>query len=159
MAGEMMQAGGLIVASVLAAYEEAATQIMEEADVLVPKDTETLRESARINPPNTDPMGAGVTFGFGFGGAINPKTGNAVNTYAVPVHERTEVFHEPPTQAKYLEEPLLAYAAMMEHDIGAKVQAMTFTPEPRSSLFGGGVALRGPGGRFIKRDLAEFLLS
>jgi hypothetical protein len=155
MAGEFTQAGNALVADLLAALETGAEEIMQQAHFLVPKDTETLRESARIFPPTADPGGAGITFGFGFGGAINPKTGNPVDTYTVPVHEILDVYHEPPTQAKFLEEPLFAYAGVMEGKLDAELR-ITFGERIRNGVyrtnipaFGGGYVRRGAGGRFV----------
>lgn len=153
MAGEFTRAGAALLEDVLLALTSGAEQIMLEADNLVPKDTETLRESARIFPPTFDPS-PGVTFGFGFGGGINPKTGNAVDTYTVPVHELTDVRHDPPTQAKFLEEPLFAFAGTMESHLAAEIRitwarrsAGNFTGIP---AFGGGYSLRDMvTGRFI----------
>lgn len=161
MAGEFTEAGAVLLADVLAALEKGAQEIMLVADHLVPKDTETLRESARIFAPSMDPS-PGVTFGFGFGGGINPKTGNAVEEYTVPVHEQTEVFHEPPTTAKFLEDPLFAYAGVMEGSLAAELRvtwghrtpgslrhiargAMTHFP-----TFGGGYSVRDIAGRFAR---------
>ncbi len=163
MAGEFTQAGARLIADTLAALELAAQGIMLEADMLVPKDTETLRESARIMPPDMDPN-PGVTFGFGYGGAINPKTGNPVDTYTVPVHEILEVEHAPPTQAKFLEEPLFAYAGTMETSLAAELRIQwgkevpgTFSPIPGGRathfpLFGGGYSIRDLAGRFARME-------
>lgn len=153
MADEFKTAGAVLIADLLEALEKGAKEIMTEADVLVPKDTETLRESARIYPPTTDGVHAQVVFGFGFGGAVNPKTGHLVEEYTVPVHEILEAFHEPPTQAKFLEQPLFAYAGVMEGKLDAELRISwgrrTNAKQTPFPLFGGGYTLRGEGGRFV----------
>lgn len=148
MAGEFTQAGMALIADTLSALDVIAHEIMQEADFLVPKDTETLRESARVFEPTADPS-PGVTFGFGYGGAINPKTGNAVDTYAVPVHEILEVHHDPPTQAKFLEDPLFAHAAVLEHQLAAELRII-WGRETGVAAFGGGTLRRSRSGRFMR---------
>lgn len=155
MADEFKNAGAALIADLAVELEKGAAEIMGVADTLVPKDTETLRESARIFAPEYDGVTLKVTFGFGFGGAINLKTGNPVDTYTVPVHEILEAFHEPPTQAKFLETPLFAYAGAMEGRLDAELRIawgrrlasgnFRATPFP---LFGGGYTMRDLEGRF-----------
>jgi hypothetical protein len=81
---------------------EVMNQVMEkvfaESQVLVPADTGALQQSGRI-----------VRTGKMFGGLpeIAVVYGGGLINYAVTVHEDMEAYHEHPTQAKYLEIPLL----------------------------------------------------
>lgn len=122
MSSEFAKAGQELIAELGGLLEKGAHEVMAEADVLIPKDTETARESARIFPAVNDGATVQVTFGFGFGGARNPKTGNPVDEYIVPLHEILEAHHEPPTSAKFLELPLFAYASQMERELSAELR-------------------------------------
>lgn len=151
MADEFQRAGALLISDLLVQLDDAARSIMRQADFLIPKDTETARESARIFPPTEDPS-PGITFGFGYGGAVNPKTGQTPDMYVVPLHELVEVKHAPPTQAKFLEEPLFDWAAREQSQLGAELR-LTFArrlPTLGSQIpaFGGGFLVRGARGRF-----------
>lgn len=148
MAGEFTNASHSLVAALAVALERTAAEIMLEADVLVPKDTETLRESARLFTPRIEGNRLIVEMGFGFGGAINPKTGNPVDQYTVPVHEIVEAKHAPPTSAKFLEIPLFAKAGRMESELAAELRIAwgkrlhTNTVGTRVFAFGGGYSVR-----------------
>lgn len=61
---------------------------------LVPVDTGVLRGSRYIDDPDVRPGRIAVSMGYS-------------TDYAAEVHERLDVPHNPPTQAKYLEDPLL----------------------------------------------------
>lgn len=82
-------------------------QIMEAADELVPKDTGYLRSTAFTQLDRTR---AGVTLELGY---------NA--EYAIYVHERLDLFHEPPTQAKFLEVPVEDAKEHMADRIAEKI--------------------------------------
>ncbi len=75
-------------------------------------DEGTLRRSSRVFPPVRSPDGASVTVGYGFGDEVNPA-GRRAREYAIPVHERHELRHNPPTKSGYLIDPLLANAPRM----------------------------------------------
>ena len=70
-------------------------QIMAKSKRLVPVDTGALRASGHVQLPVI--RGKKVTVVLGYGGAAAP--------YAVFVHEK-QARHNPPTQWKYLEQPL-----------------------------------------------------
>ena len=72
-----------------------AEQIMSASKRLVPVDTGALRASGHVQLPVI--RGKKVTVVLGYGGAAAP--------YAVFVHEK-QARHNPPTQWKYLEQPL-----------------------------------------------------
>ncbi len=122
MANEFAKAGARLVADLGSALEHGAHEVMAVSDILVPKDTETLRESAEVFPVRTEAGRLVVEFGYGFGSAVNPKTGRLAAEYAVPVHEILEATHAPPTQAKFLEAPVMAYASEMEKTIGDELR-------------------------------------
>ena len=137
MAGPFEKAGAGIEARVAAAIDAFAEIIMAESLEQCPIDTGTLRRSARVasTTPIAAPKGgffirnakgqfAGkanfggneitTILGYGFGSEINPKTRQPASDYAVPVHEIIEAYHEPPTKAKFLEDPIYEHASMME---------------------------------------------
>jgi hypothetical protein len=92
---------------------ECARIIMDDSQVLVPRDTETLANSAYITDVEVIGQDLVVHLGYGRGEEINPKTGDHPSKYAVPVHEILGAFHKPPTQAKFLEVPAVAFEAFM----------------------------------------------
>lgn len=132
MAGEFSAAGERIILAAMRGIREGAEKIMGEADVLIPKDTLTAIESGRIGEVVDEGTAVSITFGYGYGGGVNPKTLNPISEYIVPLHEILEAHHDPPTQAKFLEEPLFLYAAEMEADLGAAIEAELRTSGGRS---------------------------
>ncbi len=102
------------VAGARAGLRAAGEEIMAEADVLVPKDTLTL-----VNSRFIEEVGERVTIGYGRGDEINPKDGKTAGQYAVPVHEILDARHDPPTSAKYLEIPVVAYEGEFEGTMAA----------------------------------------
>ena len=79
-----------------AVLKDALKPVFEESQRLVPVDTEKLKRSGFLKSRD-EPNGGSVEIGYAKGG--NPR-------YAALVHERMDVFHDPPTQAKFLERPL-----------------------------------------------------
>lgn len=77
-----------------AALIYAVQPIYDESQELVPVDTGKLKDSGFVEVRSTT-RGATAVVGYAKGG--DPD-------YAVWVHEHLEVHHEPPTQAKFLEE-------------------------------------------------------
>jgi hypothetical protein len=78
-----------------ALYQEGLA-IEAESVKLCPVATGRLRSTHYVSSPAMDTRGIpAVTVSYG-------------TTYAVAVHERTEVAHNPPTQAKFLETPFRA---------------------------------------------------
>lgn len=82
-----------------AVVEEA---VLPRSQALVPRDTETLADSATITGPTKEGDAITVTLSYGREDDRNPKTGQPSAAYAVDVHERVDVLH-PTGQAKYLE--------------------------------------------------------
>lgn len=77
-----------------ALYQEGEG-LMAEAKPITPIDTGVLRSSGFVKPPAVTDNDIVVEVGFG----------GAAASYALIVHERLDAYHNPPTQAKYLEEP------------------------------------------------------
>ena len=76
---------------------EEANMIFAKAMILTPIDTGALRGSGGVSAPMNMPQGIGVDIFFG--GPAAP--------YAMYVHEILGNYHNPPTQAKYLEQPFM----------------------------------------------------
>lgn len=70
-------------------------RIYAESQTLVPVDTGALQESGKFTPAQL------------VGGVVEADItyGNEMVDYAVVVHEDLQTYHEPPTGAKYLENP------------------------------------------------------
>lgn len=89
-------------------------RIMAKSKELVPVDTGALRSSGTVRLPVKDKSGK-ITVSLEYGGVAkgvftSERTGNVKNSpntteYALKVHEDLSMRHEPPTQAKYLEQP------------------------------------------------------
>jgi len=76
---------------------EEANNIFNKSQVLVPVDTGALRGSGGVSAPTVGSDGVGVDIFYGGPAA----------SYALMVHEITQYYHNPPTQAKYLEQPFM----------------------------------------------------
>jgi len=101
----------LIKGAMVGLYQ-AGLDIMYVSQIECPVDTATLKSSARVNEPVRSPVAINVELGYGYGEQRNPVTGETASQYAIPVHERMGVKHKPPTKAKYLEDPALAYEVL-----------------------------------------------
>lgn len=73
------------------ALDKCADVLLAASQKLVPVDTEALKKSGR---KQTEGVGMGAHSTVTYGGPEAP--------YAFVVHERLDVWHEPPTQARYL---------------------------------------------------------
>ena len=89
------------------------TAIMTDARAITPVDTGVLRNSGLVNLPVVSNGKVEVTLGFG----------GAASAYAEVQHEEVTYYHTPPTQYKYLEQPLLQAARMMEQRLAATLLA------------------------------------
>lgn len=114
--------GERIASAAAAGLYRAGLEIMRDSLFLCPIDTGTLRSSARVEEPVETPVRISLTLGYGYGVQVNPKTGHIAAQYAVPVHERLDQHHAPPTQAKYLEQPVLSYAPRLGPTIAASIR-------------------------------------
>lgn len=85
-----------------------AKESMAEALILVPKDTGRLSQSGKMNMRPFAParFRLQVKMTFGDHKHINPKHGRRTREYAIYVHERVELKHDPPTMAKFLQIPV-----------------------------------------------------
>lgn len=98
-------------------------KIMGASQQEVPIDTGALLTSGQVNLPQPGLGSISVELGYGYGDAVNPKTGEAVTGYAIYVHERTELRHKSPRKAKFLEDPAKAAEAGFAERIGAVIKA------------------------------------
>lgn len=101
---------GLIKATAAALYREA-NAIFNASQRLVPVDTGVLKGSGQVTLPEFS--GGAVEVTIGYGGPAAP--------YAIYVHEITTAYHEPPWQAKFLEQPFMEAANGMTERLGAEV--------------------------------------
>ena len=92
---ELKRRGSAAQKDLARALFQEGEQIMGKSKRLVPVDTDALRTSGHVQLPVI--RGKKVTVVLGYGGAAAP--------YAVFVHEK-QARHNPPTQWKYLEQPL-----------------------------------------------------
>lgn len=76
---------------------EEANRIFAKSQILVPVDTGVLRGSGGVSAPQSD--GQNLYVDIYYGGPAAP--------YALLVHEIQGNYHNPPTQAKYLEQPFM----------------------------------------------------
>ena len=93
-----------------AIYEEANV-IFARSQILVPVDTGVLRGSGGVSAPQQGPSGYFVDIFYG--GPAAP--------YALYVHEILGNYHNPPTQAKYLEQPFMASLSQLQNNIASRI--------------------------------------
>lgn len=94
-----------------AVYAEAQ-RIMLASKLICPVDTGTLKASGTVYEPETTSAGVEVKLGYG----------GAAADYAEIVHENLNAYHAPPTQAKYLEQPLNEAKKGFEDRIATRVR-------------------------------------
>lgn len=112
--GAFTDAGDKIIAGAVQGMASVAVKIMlDSVNNECPIQTGTLRASAKIEPPEARGDRVVVRMGYGYGYTINPETREPASEYAVPVHEKTEAKHKPPTKAKFLEDPVLAWSGTL----------------------------------------------
>ena len=93
-----------------ALYEEANV-IFANSQVLVPVDTGVLRGSGGVSAPQMGTRGYFVDIFYG--GPAAP--------YALYVHEIIGNYHNPPTQAKYLERPLMDRVPAIQQNLSKRI--------------------------------------
>ena len=86
--------------------------IMAKSKPITPIEFGPLRASGHVTLP--EDAGQRVVVSLGFGGPSAP--------YAVYVHERLELRHKPPTQAKYLEQPFREAQTGMEGRLATRIE-------------------------------------
>lgn len=99
---------GQIVGQVI--LEEANT-IFAKSLILTPVDTGALRGSGGVSAPQHTPEGIAVDVFFG--GPAAP--------YALYVHEIRGNFHNPPTQAKFLEQPFMERLPNIQQNMARRI--------------------------------------
>ena len=93
------------------------SQIFVQSQNLVPVDTGALKASGHVNT-ETEPHS--IEYGGGDYFTGESGRGNVVD-YAVVVHEDMSVGHAPPTQAKYLELPLVQNQKVLMDNIRTSI--------------------------------------
>lgn len=95
-----------------AALWREGNRIMTDAKAITPVDTGVLKQSGHVTMPTISGNSVSVTLGFG----------GAASAYAEIQHEELSFKHKPPTQAKFLEGPLLKAAQTMGQRIAQDLQ-------------------------------------
>lgn len=90
---------------------EEANIIFAKSQVLVPVDTGVLRGSGGVSAPQQNAQGYFVDVFYG--GPAAP--------YALFVHEILGNYHNPPTQAKYLEQPFMESLSGLQNNISRRI--------------------------------------
>lgn len=107
------EAPGIALAAAGAGLYQAAQPPFRESQRIVPVDTGTLKSSGDVSLPQM--IGSNtVQVIIGYGGAAKE--------YAEIVHERMDAYHAAPTQAKYLQAPVLAAMPQIELDVALAVR-------------------------------------
>jgi hypothetical protein len=105
----------------LAAVEKPVRAIMADSAQQVPRDTESMANSAYMTSPRFE--GDSVVIEFGYGGPnaqVNPRTGQNTDEYAYIVHEDLTANH-PNGKAKFLEDPINTHAPNILTDLGGDI--------------------------------------
>ena len=90
---------------------EEANLIFAKSQILVPVDTGVLRGSGGVSAPQRGNRGYFVDIFYG--GPAAP--------YALYVHEIIGNYHNPPTQAKYLEQPVMEAMSTIQENIKGRI--------------------------------------
>lgn len=97
--------------AVAQAIWEEANIIFAKSQILVPVDTSALRGSGDVSAP----QGTGkLTY-------VDIYYGGPAAPYALYVHEILRNYHNPPTQAKYLEQPFMESLAQIQNNIARRI--------------------------------------
>lgn len=88
-----------------ALYEELNEIELPESNRRIPKDTHAAEESGLVMGPEVRPGSISATIAYATRGETNPKTGQPVSDYIIPLHEDLDAFH-PNGEAKFLESTL-----------------------------------------------------
>lgn len=96
-----------------AALWKEGNAVMTNAKAITPVDTGALKGSGVVNLPEIINNEVSVSLAFG----------GAASNYAVYVHEDPKARHNPPTQYKFLEQPLLEAANGMGQRIAQELWA------------------------------------
>jgi len=107
------QLGDRMTPIVNESINKAISQIFVQSQNLVPVDTGALKASGHVN---TQTVPHSIEYGGGDYWTGETGRGRVVD-YAVVVHEDMSVGHNPPTQAKYLELPLVQNQQVLMNNI------------------------------------------
>jgi hypothetical protein len=99
-------------------HEEFEQILAYSRDELCPIDSGTLRATAYLSPVKVRGDG-NIQFFMSYGTNIN---GTKPAPYAVYVHEDIEKYHEPPTQAKFLEDAVQESIPGLTKRVGVRVR-------------------------------------
>ena len=97
--------------AVAQAIWEEANVIFAKSQILVPVDTGVLRGSGGVSAPQMGSQGYFVDIFYGGPAA----------SYALLVHEIIGNYHNPPTQAKYLEQPVMEAMSTIQQNIKGRI--------------------------------------
>lgn len=96
LSARLKRLGPEAVQAAAASLYQSAEAVMTKSKEICPVQTGALRASGQVGMPEVTGNNVLVELGYG----------NASVDYAVHVHENLQAFHKPPTQAKFLEQPL-----------------------------------------------------
>jgi hypothetical protein len=85
-----------------ALYDELNEVELPESKRRIPKDTHAAEESGVVLGPDIRPGMVRAVIAYAAQGETNPKTGELVETYIIPLHEILDSIH-PVGEAKFLE--------------------------------------------------------
>lgn len=88
-----------------ALYDELNEVELPESNRRIPKDTHAAEESGTVLGPEVRRGMIRATIAYATRGETNPKTGQEVADYIIPLHENLDAFH-PNGEAKFLESTL-----------------------------------------------------
>lgn len=89
-------------------------EVFNESQVLVPRDTGALAASGRVVGPNVSAGGVEWYITYGNDDQVD---------YAIYVHEILDNWHPAPTQAKFLEQPMLEKANALESEMANMMES------------------------------------
>lgn len=115
-----------LAAGVAEGLYRVGNEIMADSQELIPVDTGTAKGSGRVLPPELRGDTLTVVVGYGYGDAVNPKTGEPAVGYIIPLHERTDVPHKV-GRAKFLEQPALEHVSRLRGEIGLAIRRASAT--------------------------------
>jgi len=111
------------------ALKKIAQNIMAQSQSEVPRETETLANSAYIKEPIDTPNGAEIELGYGGpNDKMNPSTNEMASSYALIVHETRGTppgggYYHPYGKWKFLEDPIRAHQIDFANTMTAELKA------------------------------------
>ena len=111
-----------------AVFSELANKVFNESQRQVPRRTGTLAGSGSVEPDGE----GGWTIGYG----------GAASGYAYWVHENLSAHHQPPTKAKYLEDPMNSILGEVDGALASGIDAALVGQYPQQASRAQGEATR-----------------